>query len=112
MFADTSRTNDVFRAVADPTRRGILELLAGQERAVGDLVAAFDMSQPAVSQHLRVLSDAGLVSARPDGRRRLYRIEAAGLRAVYDWSAHYARFWGDALDALGRHLDAAARRNG
>jgi DNA-binding transcriptional ArsR family regulator len=96
----------VFRAVADPTRRAILDLLADGERPVHDLVARFDVSQPAISQHLRVLRDAGLVSSRRDGRSQLYRVEAERLRAVHDWSAHYARFWTDRLRALGDHLDA------
>ncbi len=106
-----TRADDaVFRAISDPTRRRILDALAESEQAVGELVALFDVSQPAVSQHLRVLADAGLVQARRDGRRRLYRLRGRRLRAVHDWSAHYARFWDERLHALGRHLDARAER--
>ncbi len=96
---------DAFRAIGDPTRRAILDLLSERERSVSELVERFHISQPALSQHLRVLRDAGLVEPRKDGRRRVYRVEAAPLRAVYDWVAHYERFWGEKLGALGRYLD-------
>lgn len=96
---------DAFRAIGDPTRRAILDLLSERERSVSELVERFHVSQPALSQHLRVLRDAGLVAPRKDGRRRVYRVEAAPLRAVYDWVAHYERFWDEKLDALGRYLD-------
>lgn len=102
----TTRSDEVFRAVADPTRRAILDLLADGERPAGEIVARFDVSQPAISQHLRVLREAGLVAARRDGRRQIYRVEAERLRAVHDWSSHYARFWTERLRALGEHLDA------
>ena len=95
----------VFRAVSDPRRREILDLLADGERSVGDLVESFDISQPAVSQHLRVLREAGLVAERREGRRRMYALRAEGLREVYDWAAHYERFWSEKLDALGVWLD-------
>lgn len=98
-------TPDVFRAIGDPTRRAILDALAGGERSVNELVARFDQSQPAISQHLKVLRDAGLVTPRKDGRRRLYRVEAGPLREVYDWVAHYERFWDAKLGALGRFLN-------
>jgi DNA-binding transcriptional ArsR family regulator len=96
---------DVFRAVSDPTRRAILDLLADEERSVGDLVERFDMSQPAISQHLRVLADARLVSRRREGRRGVYSLAPDRLREVHDWSAHYQRFWTEKLIALGEHLD-------
>jgi len=105
----TSR-EDAFRAIGDPTRRAILDLLSDGERPVNDLVARFNMSQPALSQHLKVLREAGLVTPRKEGRRRLYRIEPAPLREVYDWVRHYERFWADKLDALGRYLDAQTER--
>ncbi len=100
---------DTFRAIGDPTRRAILDLLSERERTVGELVERFDVSQPALSQHLRVLRDAGLVAPRKDGRRRVYRIEAEPLREVYDWVSHYERFWDEKLDALGRYLDRGER---
>lgn len=96
---------DTFRAISDPTRRAILDALASGERAVGELGEHFPISQPALSQHLRVLRDAGLVAPRRDGRRRLYRLRPEPLRAVYDWVAHYERFWDAKLDALGAYLD-------
>ena len=78
---------DVFRAVADPTRRRMLELLQRGDLAVAELSGPFRMSQPAISQHLRVLREAGLVRSRKAGRRRLYRLERAPLEKVYKWAA-------------------------
>jgi DNA-binding transcriptional ArsR family regulator len=95
----------VFAALADPTRARILDMLAARERSVGELVDEFDLTQPAVSQHLRVLKEAGLVVSRADAQRRIYRVEPAPLREVDDWLAKYRRFWADELDALERHLD-------
>lgn len=103
---DASPGASVFKAIGDPTRRAILDLLAESERSVGELTDAFPMSQPAMSQHLKVLRTAGLVTPRKDGRRRLYRVAPEPLREVYDWVQHYERFWDDKLDALGRFLDA------
>jgi DNA-binding transcriptional ArsR family regulator len=80
---------DVFRAVSDPTRRAMLDLLKTGERTAGELADPFDMTRPAVSQHLRVLQDAGLIRGRQDGRQRLYRINARPLRDVCRWAARY-----------------------
>jgi DNA-binding transcriptional ArsR family regulator len=102
--------SDTFRAVADPTRRAILDSLATGERSVGDLSAMFDVTQSAVSQHLKVLRDAGLVRPRKEGRQRLYSLDAGPLRDVFDWAAHYERFWTKKLDALGAVLDREAGR--
>jgi DNA-binding transcriptional ArsR family regulator len=99
-----------FRAIADPSRRRMIEALADGERTVNELCSLFDTSQPAVSQHLRVLRDAGLVRHRRHGRHRYYRLEAAPLREVYDWSAHYRRFWVKKLDALAALLTREAAR--
>lgn len=96
----------VFRAVADPTRRAILDLLAVRDRAVNDLLEPFDMSQPAISQHLRVLREAGLVSERRNGRQRIYKLEAAPLKTIHEWAAHYQKFWTKRLTTLGDYLDA------
>jgi DNA-binding transcriptional ArsR family regulator len=96
---------EVFRAVADPTRRALLDLLADRERSVADLAEPFDMSLPAISQHLKVLREAGLVARRREGRRRLYRLEPRPLRAVSEWVEHYERFWRGRLASLGRHLE-------
>lgn len=105
MSAATLASPPVFRAISDPTRRAILDLLAGAEAAVGELVERFTVSQPAISQHLRVLQEADLVRCRKDGRRRLYRLHAEPLREVHDWVAHYEDFWETRLDALGAFLD-------
>ena len=97
-----------FRAIADPTRRRIVDLLAEGEKAVRDLLAVFSMTQPAISQHLKVLRECGLVGVRQEGRLRVYRLLPEPLRAVHDWAAHYEQFWNARLDALGDHLDRVA----
>ena len=91
--------------LAEPNRRRILDLLL-VERPVGDLVAGTGLSQPAVSKHLRVLRDAGLVEVRPVAQRRLYRVRPDPLRALDEWLAPYRRLWAERLDALEAHLDA------
>lgn len=101
------RTGSVFEAVSEPTRRAMLDLLAGGERSVGEIVDRFDVSQPAISHHLRILREAGLVKTRKAGRQRLYCLEARPLRRIRDWLEHYERFWTVKLEALGEHL----RRN-
>ncbi len=95
-----------FEVLAEPSRRAIMDLLLAGERPVGELVSELHMSQPAVSRHLRVLRDAGLVRVRVDAQRRLYRIEAEPLRAMDEWLAPYRRLWAARLDALSEHLDA------
>ena len=97
----------VFEAVSEPTRRAMLDLLAAGERSVGELVDRFDVTQPAISHHLRILREAGLVKTRRAGRQRFYRLQARPLRQIHDWVAHYERFWTVKLNALGEHL----RRN-
>lgn len=98
---------DVFTAVAEPTRRQILDLLANREQAAGDLVAAFPaLTQPAVSRHLRILLDTGLVQVRPDAQRRIYSLQPQRLAELDLWLARYRRFWKSSLDALESHLDA------
>ncbi|GHJ52251.1 transcriptional regulator [Nonomuraea sp. TT08I-71] len=92
--------------LAEPTRRRILDRLRREESSVGDLVAALGMSQPAVSKHLKVLREAGLVSFRTAAQQRIYRIDVRPLRAVDDWLGPYRRMWTDHLDALERHLDS------
>ncbi|MGH2825303.1 MAG: ArsR/SmtB family transcription factor [Thermoleophilaceae bacterium] len=90
--------------VAEPTRRRVLDLLREQELTVGELVDALDMSQPAVSKHLRVLRDAGLVEARVDARRRIYSLRPEPLADLDAWLAPYRKFWRGKLAALQRHL--------
>ncbi len=99
------QSDDVFRAIADPTRRDLLGLLAETEQPVNRLAEPFAMSRPAISQHLRILRDAGLVAERKVGRERFYRLEATPLRAVSEWAAQYERFWHERLDALGTYLE-------
>ena len=96
---------DVYRAIADPTRRAMLVLLAQSDKSVQELAQPFSMTQPAVSQHLKVLRDAGLVSVSRNGRQRLYHVETAPLTEVYNWLEHFGRFWEKKLDALGTYLD-------
>jgi len=102
-----------FAAVAEPTRRRILDVLGDRECPVGELVAAVGLSQPAVSKHLGVLRRAGLVQSRVDAQRRLYRLQPAPLREIDDWLSPYRRLWDSSLDALERHLDRSpAQRPG
>ena len=95
----------VFAALADPTRVRILDLLARRERSVGELVNQFDLTQPAVSQHLRVLKEAGLVASRAEAQRRVYSINPTPLRQLDRWLQRYRKFWAEELDSLERHLD-------
>jgi DNA-binding transcriptional ArsR family regulator len=96
---------DKFSAVADPKRRAILDLLVKRERSVGELVSAFpDISQPAVSKHLRILKDAGLVDIRVQAQQRIYTLQPKGLAELDAWIAKYKVFWSDSLDALEQHL--------
>jgi DNA-binding transcriptional ArsR family regulator len=93
-----------FEVLAEPNRRRILDLLLDGERPVGDLVEALQVSQPAVSKHLRVLRDAGLVAVRTDAQRRIYRVRPEPLQAVDDWLRPYRMLWSSRLDALEAHL--------
>jgi len=95
----------VFEVLAESNRRLILDLLREHERPVGDLVDALGLSQPAVSKHLRVLRDAGLVEARVDGARRVYRMTPEPLREIEEWLRPYRAAWRARLDDLERHLD-------
>jgi DNA-binding transcriptional ArsR family regulator len=103
--------DQVLQALADPTRRRILDLLAQGELAAGILASHFPMiSRPAVSQHLAVLREAGLVSERKAGRHRLYRLEVEPLRAFWEgWLSQYQRFWDDRLQALKRLVEEELR---
>jgi DNA-binding transcriptional ArsR family regulator len=96
---------DVFHAVADPTRRAMLDRLSKASCPVTDLAAGFAMSRPAVSKHLRVLREARLVDERREGRRRLYRLTPAGLREVAHWVEQYRGFWEVNLLSLKQHLE-------
>ncbi|MEA2128133.1 MAG: hypothetical protein QOJ85_1024 [Solirubrobacteraceae bacterium] len=94
-----------YSALAEPSRREILDLLRDGERSVGELVAQLRLSQPGVSKHLKVLREAGLVAVRPDGKRRWYGLRAQPLAEVADWLEPYRRHWSARLDALERHLE-------
>ena len=98
------------QALAEPQRVAILELLRDGERPVGELVDHLRLSQPGVSKHLRVLKDAGLVEARPDAQRRLYRIRPEPLAELDDWLASYRQLWTTHLDRLEDHLDRRRKR--
>jgi DNA-binding transcriptional ArsR family regulator len=101
----------IFRALADPSRRAIFESLTRGEAAVKDLTARFDISQPAVSQHLATLTDAGLVTGRREGRCVYYRVEPRGLKPLLDWIAHYRAFWAERVDRLERLLGRMEKMN-
>ncbi|GAB2475764.1 metalloregulator ArsR/SmtB family transcription factor [Promicromonospora xylanilytica] len=108
-MARAATTTDAFNAVAEPRRRELLDALAGGELAVGDLTELLGITQPQVSKHLRVLREVGLVEVRDDGRRRLYRVNAAPLRAVHDWVAGYERLWSERFDLVDDVLDELTR---
>ena len=99
------RGMSAFAVLAEPNRRRILDLLREGQRPVGEIVDALSVSQPAVSKHLRVLRDAGVVESRVDAQRRLYRVRPEPLRDIDAWLAPYRAMWSGSLDALERHLD-------
>lgn len=101
---------DVFTAIADPTRRALLLRLAREgERNVTQLMEPFAMTQPAVSKHLKILREAGLVRSRKFGREQLYEIEASRLREVHGWVSQFEKYWADKLDALAQYLDGTKK---
>ncbi len=95
---------DAFAALADRTRRNIVEALAAGEQSFGNLADRFDISRPAVSQHLKVLKDAGLVSVRADAQRRIYRLDDDALGDIERWLERVRQFWNPRLDELERVL--------
>jgi len=96
---------DPFQTVADPTRRGILELLRHGERPVGDVVKRAGIHQSGVSRHLRILEQAGFVSMRPDGQRRLYSLRPDRFRELDEWLSNYRRLWEARLDRFGAAIE-------
>lgn len=97
---------DVFEAIAEPSRRELLDLLAERERPAGELVDHLSrLTQPAVSRHLRILREVGLVEVRPDGQRRIYALRADRLIEIENWISQYRKYWPRHLDALEQHLD-------
>lgn len=104
---DKSRNNAVFAAVSNPTRREILDLLKNRDLQAGELVDAFPkLPQPAVSRHLKILREAGLVSVTADAQRRIYSLQPKKLREVDNWVSLYRQFWSSRLDSLKAHLDS------
>lgn len=96
---------DTYQALADDTRRTIIEMLAAGEMNAGSIAAAFPVSRPAVSRHLKVLRESGLVSVRDDRQQRLYRLEPGPLNEVQRWAARYGAFWNDRLDRLADRVE-------
>jgi DNA-binding transcriptional ArsR family regulator len=99
-MARAATTADAFNAIAEPRRRQILDVLAGGERPVNDLVELVGLAQPQVSKHLRVLREVGAVDVREDGRRRLYRLNGHALKPIHDWVKSYERSWSERFDEL------------
>lgn len=95
----------VFRAIADPTRRAIIEKLAGQEMTVNEIAGHFDVSRPAISKHLKVMEEGGLLHVRQLGRERYNSLNATGLRNVYDWIDIFSQYWDDKLFKLKQEVE-------
>jgi DNA-binding transcriptional ArsR family regulator len=104
-MARAATTTDAFNAVAEPRRRQILDILAGGERPVNDLVALLGLAQPQVSKHLRVLREVGLVEAREEGRQRMYRLNSQPLKPIHDWVKGYERSWEERFAVLDEVLE-------
>ncbi len=104
-MARHSTSSDVFSAIAGADRRQVLDVLVTGERPVGAIVSELSMSQPQVSKHLRVLSEAGLVKCRAEGRRRLYRLEPAHLRPLREWLVKYEQAWNERMDRMDSYLN-------
>jgi DNA-binding transcriptional ArsR family regulator len=111
-MARAATTADAFNAVAEPRRRQILDLLAGGERPVNDLVHLLGLAQPQVSKHLRVLREVGAVDVREDGRQRLYRLNGKALKPIHDWVKNYERLWTERFDQLDVVLDELKKEEG
>jgi DNA-binding transcriptional ArsR family regulator len=99
-MARAATTADAFNAVAEPRRRQILDVLAGGERPVNDLVTLLGLAQPQVSKHLRVLREVGLVDGRPEGRQRMYRLNGNPLKPIHDWVKSYEESWSQRFERL------------
>ena len=105
MMSTAVAEDRIFHALADPSRRAIFESLTTGEAAVKELTARFDISQPAVSQHLAALRDAGLVGGRREGRFVYYHVEPSGMKPLIDWVAHYRAFWPERVGRLEQLLE-------
>jgi DNA-binding transcriptional ArsR family regulator len=102
-------SSDAFNAIAEPKRRAILDFLAPEERQVGEVVEALGLAQPSISKHLRVLREVGLVQARRDGRRVLYRTNAGAIRPLYEWAGTFERFWSQQLRRIKERAESSRR---
>jgi DNA-binding transcriptional ArsR family regulator len=111
-MARAATTADAFNAVAEPRRRAILDVLAGGERPVNDLVSALGLAQPQVSKHLRVLREVGAVDVRDEGRQRLYRLNGRALKPIHDWVKTYEATWTERFEALDEVLDDLQKEEG
>ena len=110
--ARAATTADTFNAVAEPRRRQILDVLAGGERPVNDLVDELGLAQPQVSKHLRVLREVGAVDVREEGRQRLYSINGLALKPIHDWVKNYEQLWTERFDELDAVLDDLKKEEG
>jgi DNA-binding transcriptional ArsR family regulator len=104
-MARAATTTDAFNAVAEPRRRQIVDVLAGGERPVNDLVRVVGLAQPQVSKHLRVLREVGVVDVRNEGRQRLYRLNGRALKPIHDWVKAYEQSWSERFDQLDAVLE-------
>jgi len=109
-MARAATTADAFNAVAEPRRRQILDVLAGGERPVNDLVERLGLAQPQVSKHLRVLREVGLVSVRDEGRKRIYSLNGERLKPIHDWVSAYERTWSERFERLDEVLEDLKRK--
>ncbi len=111
-MARTATTTDVFNAVGEAQRRDILNLLAGGEQSVNELVELLGARQPQISKHLKVLKEVGLVSVRGDKQQRLYRLNPEAIKPVYDWTKTFERLWSERLDRLDEYLQKLQQEGG
>ncbi len=104
-----SKTQNTFRALADPTRRDIVQLLAAQDMTIAQLTERFDMTRAAVKKHLTVLSDGGLITVEARGRERINRLEPKGMAPVLDWLSFFDQFWDERLNNLKEAIERKDR---
>ncbi|MEL6925849.1 MAG: metalloregulator ArsR/SmtB family transcription factor [Bacteroidota bacterium] len=102
---------DPFMAIADPTRREIISLLSQNELRLNDIAAQFKVSRPAISKHIKILEECGVVQITPVGRERYCHLDASSLKQIYEWLKYYEQFWDDKLDNLGKYLKKKSSRS-
>jgi DNA-binding transcriptional ArsR family regulator len=110
-MARTSTTFDIFNAIAEPKRRALIEVMVGKELTVNETATLIGWKQPMVSKHLSVLKQVGIVSERKEGRYRIYRVNAAHLKPIQEWTTQFEQYWNNSLDYLEEYLDEI-QRNG